>query len=69
MTPRYGNRAQLELGIGTRPRPREGGFSARRNRARWWFARMHEVVDGAREWQPAERGSIDLEQPEPLSAK
>ena len=49
---------QLELGLEnpeqTRPLPPAG---LRRSRARWWFERMHEVVDRAFDWRsvPAAR--------------
>jgi hypothetical protein len=48
------NRQQMELGL---PKPPPG--QARRHkqgritRARWWFSRMHQIVEQARDWQPA----------------
>ncbi len=63
------NRNQLELGLknatGSHGRKR---FSDRRNRARWWFDRMHQIVDQARDWQPRElrrRNIVSPTTPEP----
>jgi hypothetical protein len=48
------NRNQLELGL-ERPPGKRARFAAQnhRARARWWFSRMREVVDHARDWPTA----------------
>ena len=48
------NIAQMELSLNN-PQPRTGAALARRprSRAQWWFARMRQVVERARDWQPA----------------
>ena len=46
------NRQQLELNLGRIPAgpPNLMNRLCRRSRAKWWFSRMHEIVEGAREW-------------------
>ena len=43
---------QLELSFGGGCPP-EARRPARQRRANWWFQRMRQIVDRAREWQPA----------------
>jgi hypothetical protein len=45
--------SQLELGFAGAPAcPTTASSRDRQSRARWWFQRMRELVDCAREWQP-----------------
>jgi hypothetical protein len=49
------NRQQMELGLENTADKRPWRQRRRRTtRARWWFNRMHEVVDQTREWLPLE---------------
>jgi hypothetical protein len=41
---------QMELGI---DKKRGCSTQRRQNRASWWFDRMREVVEKAKDWQPA----------------
>jgi hypothetical protein len=45
---------QMELGLAARnSRRRKQRGQERRQRAKWWFARMRNVVDATLEWTPA----------------
>ena len=47
------DRQQMELGLENTARGRYGRHGRRRvTRARWWFNRMHEVVDQTGEYLP-----------------
>ena len=47
------DRQQMELGLENTARGRSGRHGRRRTtRARWWFNRMHEVVEQTREYLP-----------------
>ena len=49
------NRQQMELSLENMGDARPWRQRRRRQtRARWWFNRMHEVVDQAREWVPGD---------------
>jgi hypothetical protein len=49
------DRQQMELGLENTAKVRFGRHGRRRlTRARWWFNRMHEVVDQTREYLPAQ---------------
>ena len=47
--------AQLELGFGhlRNQSVHDGSRRSASNTRRWWFERMREIVDRARDWQPA----------------
>lgn len=46
----------------TRPSPTAGRFQPRRHAvSRWWFARMREVVQSARDWPIAEGSPVPQE--------
>ena len=45
---------QMELGFnGIRPPANVAGREGRIARAGWWFARMHDIVERAMDWQAA----------------
>jgi hypothetical protein len=47
------DRQQMELGLENTAKVRSGRHGRRRmTRARWWFNRMHEVVDQTGEYLP-----------------
>jgi len=51
------NRQQMELSLENTVRTQPGRQGRRRmTLARWWFNRMHEVVDQTREGNPVENG-------------
>jgi hypothetical protein len=48
--------AQMELGFnGLPPKPKIARREGRIARANWWFAKMHEAVASAMDWEPAGR--------------
>lgn len=56
------SREQMELSLENTVRPQVNRHGRRRiTLARWWFNRMHEVVDQTREWIPEENSQENQE--------
>jgi len=44
---------EITFDMGASPRRQSRRRQTRLERARWWFRRMHEVVERAADWRPA----------------
>ena len=62
-TERYSGMQRQQLEFGLRSSivvPSPSLVQHRRQRARWWFQQMRQVVDQAYDWRPASRGQSPL---------